>query len=612
MVDLTEAYDALRKADAAGNAADAKALADYIRSQTQAQSATAARGTALGEEPAGDMERQGFVNKPSLTLAPQVRARVSPQALAPRTDVGGMAGVGESLKAQGRGVLKGFGGLGDIGGSAIGLPTSEDVSQAFGLKETPPQYAMDELFGSMIGPSLVTKPLGAAGRAIGGVAEGVSNWLNPKNMALLQATEGKGPEILNALRAPTTLVPGSAPTAAQAASPVGSTLYSALEKQYSKEMPTAFLAREDAQAAARLAALRTVAQNKEALDAAKGTRGATAKELYGAAETNIIPSDKVFLDLMSRPSMEKAVARAKDLAAEKKQPFKFGEDTPEQIVQTKILGADGNPITQTIPAETAQYPVSSLHHIKTAMDDLIKNPERFGIGAAEAGAMKSTRDSYLKWLENAAPEYRAARETFAKQSAPINTMEIGQYLEGKLVPALGEDAAQRAAVYSAALRDASGTIQKATTGMPRFDSLTKVLSADDIKTLENIRADLAREARTSKMAREGARAEKAAETPTLPNLMDRTAAVANAVVRGLRGRIDKKIAIEIAMEMLDPKLAAAALEKALAYEARNKGIAQAFKAGGASAARVARASAFPAAVNALAPPSTNQNALAAQ
>jgi hypothetical protein len=543
-------------------------------------------------------------------LAPQVAARVSPQALSPRVNVGGKKGVVESLKAQGRGVLKGLGGFGDIGGSAIGLPTSEDVSQAFGLEETPPQYAMDELFGSMIGPSLVTKPLGLAGRAISGAAGGVSNWLNPKNMALLQAAEGKGPEILNALRAPTTIVPGSTPTAAQAASPVGSTLYSALEKQVSKEMPTAFLAREDAQAAARLAALRTVAQNKEALDAAKGTRGATAKKLYEAAETNIIPSDEIFLDLTSTPSGKAAMARAEKLAAEKKQPFKFGEDTPEQIVQTKILGADGNPITQTIPAKVAQYPVSSLHHIKTAMDDLIKNPERFGIGAAEAGAMKSTRDSYLKWLENAAPEYRVARETFAKQSAPINTMEIGQYLEGKLVPALGEDAAQRAAVYSAALRDAPGTIQKATTGMPRFDSLTKVLSADDVKTLESIRADLAREARTSKMAREGARAEKETETPTLPNLMDRTAAVANAVMRGLRGKLNKKVAIEIAMEMLDPNMAAAALEKALAYEARNKGIAQAFKAGGASAARVARASAFPAAINALAP--TNQNALAAQ
>jgi len=94
--------------------------------------------------------------------------------------------------------------------------------------------------------------------------------------------------------------------------------------------------------------------------------------------------------------------------------------------------------------------------------------------------------------------------------------------------------------------------------------------------------------------------------------MDRTAAVANAVMRGLRGKLNKKVAIEIAMEMLDPKLAATALEKALAYEARNKSIAQAFKAGGASAARVARASAFPAAINALAPSPPNQNALAAQ
>lgn len=610
MVDLTEAYDALRKADAAGNAADAKALADYIRSQTQAQSATAARGTALGEEPAGDMERRGFVPQTG-TLGSVKRA------LAARSDKTTMADrASETALAFGRGTLKaGLGGLGDIGGSAIGLPTSEDVSQVFGLKETPSQYAGAEIVGGLIGPGLVTKPLGAAGRAIGGAAESVSNWLNPKNMALLQATEGKGPEILNALRAPTTIVPGSTPTAAQAASPVGSTLYSALEQQVSKEMPTAFLAREDAQAAARLAALRTVAQNKEALDAAKSTREVTAGELYGAAETNIIPSDEIFRDLMFRPSGKEVMARAEKLAAEKKQPFKFGNDTPEQVVQTKILDAEGNPITQTIPAEVAQYPVSSLHHIKIAMDDLIKNPERFGIGAAEANAIKDTRKEYLKWLENTAPEYKVARETFAKQSAPINVMEIGQYLEGKLVPALGEDAAQRASVYSAALRDASGTIQKATTGMPRFDSLTKVLSADDVKTLESIRVDLAREARTSKMAREGARAESivpSTETPTIPNTLNQAVAIANTVMRKLQGKIDKKIAIEIAMEMLDPKLAATALEKALAYEARNKSIAQAFKAGGASAARVARASAFPAAVNALAPSPTNQNALAAQ
>jgi len=606
MVDITEAYDALRKADAAGNTADAKALADYIRSQTQ--SATAARGTALGEEPAGDMERRGFVPQTG-TLGAVKRA------LAARSDKTTMADrASETALAFGRGTLKaGLGGLGDIGGSAIGLPTSEDVSQVFGLKETPPQYTGAEIVGGLIGPGLVTKPLGAAGRAIGGAAEGVSNWLNPKNVALLQAAEGKGPEILNALRAPTTIVPGSAPTAAQAASPVGSTLYSALEKQVSKEMPTAYVAREDAQAAARLAALRTVAQNEEALAAAKSARKVTANELYGAAETNIIPSDEIFRSLMFTPSGKAAMARAEKLAAEKKQPFKFGEDTPEQVVQTKLLDAQGNPITQVIPAETAQYPVSSLHHIKTAMDDLIKNPERFGIGATEAGAIKNTRDNYLTWLEKTAPEYKVARETFAKQSAPINTMEIGQYLEGKLVPALGEDAAQRAAVYSEALRNAPGTIQKATTGMPRFDSLTKVLSADDVKTLESIRADLAREARTGRLAREGARAESivpSTEAPTLPNMMNRAAAVANTVMRKLQGKIDKKIAIEIAMEMLDPNMAAAALEKALAYEARNKSIAQAFKTGGASAARVARASAFPAAVNALAPSSTNQNALA--
>lgn len=126
--------------------------------------ATAARGTALGEEPAGDMERRGFVNKPSLTLAPQVRARVSGAALAPSTDVGGLKGVGEAALGLGRGVLKGFGGLGDIGGSAIGLPTSEEVSQVFGLEETPPQYAAYENIGGILGPGGIAKGINVGGK----------------------------------------------------------------------------------------------------------------------------------------------------------------------------------------------------------------------------------------------------------------------------------------------------------------------------------------------------------------------------------------------------------------------------------------------------------------
>lgn len=146
---------------------------DFVNANSATQSAirqkfkldaTAARGTALGEEPAGDMERRGFVSKPSLTLAPQVRARVSGAALAPRTDAGGMESVGQAALGFGRGVLKGFGGLGDIGGSAIGLPTSDEVSQAFGLEETPPQYAPYEFIGNVLGPGGIAKGINVGGK----------------------------------------------------------------------------------------------------------------------------------------------------------------------------------------------------------------------------------------------------------------------------------------------------------------------------------------------------------------------------------------------------------------------------------------------------------------
>ena len=54
------------------------------------------------------------------------------------------------------------------------------------------------------------------------------NMLSPKAAAYLEAAEGKGKEILNALRGNVEIVPGAAPTAAEAASGVGSTKFSAM------------------------------------------------------------------------------------------------------------------------------------------------------------------------------------------------------------------------------------------------------------------------------------------------------------------------------------------------------------------------------------------------
>lgn len=458
---------------------------------------------------------------------------------------------------------------------------------------------------------IIEQPIKLAAKGVGAVY----NALDPKSAAYLTAAEGRGPEIVNALRGQTEIVPGSRPTAAQAAAPVGATRFSAMGDSAARTTPTPFYERAEAQKAAQLAAVQQVGKTPAELKAAEAARKATAKELYGISDNAMVVADNTFSSLLSRPSMDKVLARASDLAAEKGQPFQIGQNRPPQVVPSSILDEAGRPMGQTvIPGEVAKYPGSSLHAMKMAFDDLIKDPATFGIGSAEAKAIGRTRAQFLEWAESKAPSYKTARETFAAQSKPINQMEVGQFLEGKLKPALGEETARlRAAGYAGALENAPGTIKRAT-GESRFDSLSQVLTPEQLKIVDDVRADLARarQAETQAAAARGAGPDvtlmgtEVMGNVRAPNFINNVTTVANDLLRRMQGKLDQKLAIELAAEMLDPAAAAAALEKALARQAKGQKMADPFKKTGKAASKALRT---PAAVNMLAPASEVQNSL---
>lgn len=461
---------------------------------------------------------------------------------------------------------------------------------------------------------VIEAPFKLAAKGVGAVY----NALDPKSAAYLTAVEGRGPEVLNALRQPSEIVPGSLPTAAQAAAPAGATRFSAMGASAAKTAPTPFYERAEAQKAAQLAAVQQVGKTPAELAAAEATRKATAKQLYGISDNAMVAADDTFTSLLNRPSMDKVLARASDLAAEKGQPFQIGQNRPTQVVPSSIVDEAGRPLGQTvIPGEVARYPGSSLHAMKMAFDDLIKDPATFGIGSAEAKAIGRTRAQFLEWAESQAPSYKTARETFAAQSKPINQMEVGQFLEGKLKPALGEETARlRAAGFAGALENAPGTIKRAT-GESRFQSLSEVLTPEQIKIVEDVRADLARARQTEAQA---AAARGAGPDVNLmgtevmgsvraPNFINNVTTVANDLLRRMQGKLDQKLAIELAAEMLDPAAAAKALEKAMARQAKGEKLADPFKKTGKVASKVLRT---PAAVNMLAPAAEVQNSLATE
>lgn len=441
--------------------------------------------------------------------------------------------------------------------------------------------------GTMINPMrpiapVIEAPVKLAGKGV----NVVYNALSPKSTAYLTAAEGRGPEIINALRGQTEIVPGSLPTAAQAAAPVGATRFAAMGESAAKTLPTQYFERGEAQKAAQLGQVQTVGGTPATLTAAKNIRETTAQNLYGIADQTLVEADKTFASLLDRPSMNKVVNRATELAAEKGQPFQINN----------------------------KYPGSSLHDMKIAFDDLINNPERFGIGASEAKAIGNTRQQFLNWAEEKAPDYRVARETYAAQSKPINQMQVGQYLEGKLTPALGEETANlRAAGFASAIENAPSTIKRAT-GQSRFQKLTEVLEPEQIAVIESVRDDLARAKLTeqqAKAARGAGPDVTLAGTTALsdlraPNLINTVTSVANDLMRRLQGRLNEKLAIELATEMLDPKAAAAVMEKALAREAKGQKMAEPFKKTGRVISTGLRT---PAVVNALTIQQENQNAL---
>lgn len=198
-------------------------------------------------------------------------------------------------------------------------------------------------------------------------------------------------------------------------------------------------------------------------------------------------------------------------------------------------------------------------------------------------------------------------------------MEVGQFLESKLTSALQGEEKLRPAAFAGAVEAAPQTIKKSTQGAVRFEKLSDVLTPDQVKIVEDVRKDLARQAKYREQARAARPAGPSAETAgsqllieaaggvTMPTLLNRVTTVANAILKRLAGKIDRKLAIEIATDLLEPEVAALALETAQRRAGNVREFATAVKRGGATIQRAAAPAAVTA--NALAE-AENRNALA--
>ena len=344
----------------------------------------------------------------------------------------------------------------------------------------------------------------------------------------------KAQDVANAIESYKAL-PGETPTAGEAAAAAGSAEFSGLQKVLEGVQPTPYFAQREANKAAIAGVLGLPEEGQQAISAAMAARKAVAQPLFQAIENHPVKVDATLEGLLNRPSMDIAFKRAEDIAGEYGAPF-TPKDSPIQSVNT-------------------------LHTVKMALDDMVQTPERFGIGAAQQGAIKGTRTQLTRWLSDNAPGYSNARQVFADMSRPVNQAEILTNLSSTLNPALsdfGASANQRAAAYAQAVRNAPQTIKKAT-GEQRYQDLSKILTPEQQAGVQQVGEALGNRARYETLAQAGkAQASKilgVTEKPhlPLPHILERSVVIANTLINRLQGKVNEQMLQELATRLRDPR-----------------------------------------------------------
>lgn len=372
------------------------------------------------------------------------------------------------------------------------------------------------------------------------------------------------PKVQGALNRAQPLVKGSEPKASQALAnlPEGSPIQAA--EKITSETPggpsAKFAERMNAQVAARSQAINTIAPGVSE-EAAVATRNIVSKKAYERAFNDVVTGDTKLRLLMKRPSMEVAMKHAQRLANEQNESAVFGQNTPAHTEASTILGPNGQPITKNVPAQVAIYPVKTLHYLKMALDDMVRDPEKFGIAKTEQRAINETRKSLVNWIAQKSPAYNDARLLHQKLSQVVNRTQIRDFLKDKLTNPTGTESP---GVYLRAVDDAA-KMMKSATGYPRFRSLTDAgLTKQESKVVHDVARDLERHLSSLKPTQRtnlqgGVNVSKEV-MPHLPSLLSRPIVISNWLLSHLgKSNIEPKIDALAAQLYLNPRMLSQAL-----------------------------------------------------
>lgn len=373
--------------------------------------------------------------------------------------------------------------------------------------------------------------------------------IDPKTKFYMDIAEGRGQALLSAARDPAAeIIPGVRPTFAQATADVGMPRVAAVGEQAKFEVPgaaTTAQAIKDTQEAARVQQLRTIERTPESRARAEEVRAKRSDPLYEAAEqagdvVDVNPVLQTIDDLISKNPGNRPLLR-------ELRPLR------QDLLERKTVGPNQAPVL--VPRTNAKEVSSVIDGLKTAL------------AKEDNTQIKSELTQIKNELTEAIPYLPEAQAAFKKGSRTLNQRDMATYLREKLESPI-PDANQRAAAFAGAVRDAPRTIKQALDGAPEYKTFTEAgMSKQQQSMIDKIVIDLSRDARVKELAQAGSKtAPKLMRTPgkiSLPPFFSPVVTVANTILRRLSGKITDRMALDIAMELLDADRAAAALETAL-------------------------------------------------
>ena len=408
-----------------------------------------------------------------------------------------------------------------------------------------------------------------------------------KGRAYLDAAGDKADDVVAALRAYQPAVPGSVAPAGEAAAPAGSTRFAAFQDEAEKVLSDPYYKLGKTRDAARLREIRSIGQDKQALADAVRARKTATSPLYDASDAQMIEDNPALRETLD--SIPGAVAsRARRLARMRKEPFSIGETKPEEIIETGLLDARGQPITRVEPATKEIFPGRSLSYLQKALRAQQKDPTK-GLSSHEQQALAELDDEVGNHLGDL---YDTAESTYKDLSVPINQMRVGQFFEKKLTSPLNPEGPSRAGALAQARRDAPATV-RSRIGGPRMADITDALTPEQVRKVDAVIQDVAGTEEYKAMAKAGSASgarrnaaqaytesvDSTGHTGLFPQLIDAKFALANNIIRRLRGLVNDDMAVEIAKELMNPATVADVMETAIARRAKIERTAAALRSG---------------------------------